>query len=46
MPFLGPIAGVRVGMAGDEYVAYPDNEVLAESPLDMKSPYTAPEVVA
>ena len=35
VPFFGPIAGVRVGMVGDEYVAYPDNEVLLESPLDM-----------
>jgi len=35
VPFLGPIAGVRVGMVGDEYVAFPDNQVLAESPLDM-----------
>ncbi len=35
VPFLGPIAGVRVGMAGDEYVAFPDNTVLAESPLDL-----------
>ena len=35
VPFFGPIAGVRVGMVGDEYVAYPDNQVLLESPLDM-----------
>ncbi|MFV1959121.1 MAG: polyribonucleotide nucleotidyltransferase, partial [Planctomycetota bacterium] len=35
VPFFGPIAGVRVGLAGDEYVAYPDNEVRAQSPLDM-----------
>lgn len=35
VPFFGPIGAVRVGMAGDEYVAFPDNEVLATSPLDM-----------
>ncbi len=35
VPFYGPIAGVRVGMAGDDYVAFPDNDVLGESPLDM-----------
>jgi polyribonucleotide nucleotidyltransferase len=34
-PFLGPVGAVRVGMAGDEYVAFPDNTVLAQSPLDM-----------
>lgn len=35
VPFLGPIAGVRVGMVEGEYVAFPDNQVLLDSPLDM-----------
>jgi polyribonucleotide nucleotidyltransferase len=35
LPFMGPIGAVRVGMAGDEYVAFPDNDVLSESPMDM-----------
>ena len=35
VPFLGPVAGVRVGMAGDEYVAFPDLKVRDASPLDL-----------
>jgi polyribonucleotide nucleotidyltransferase len=35
VPFLGPLGGVRVGMAGDEFVAFPTVEQLAQSPLDM-----------
>ena len=35
VPFLGPLAGVRVGMAGDEFIAFPTAEQLAQSPLDM-----------
>jgi polyribonucleotide nucleotidyltransferase len=35
VPFLGPIGAVRVAMAGDEYVAFPELPVLDASPLDL-----------
>ncbi|MEM6471779.1 MAG: polyribonucleotide nucleotidyltransferase [Planctomycetota bacterium] len=35
LPFLGPIASVRVGKIGDELVAFPTNSELEESELDM-----------
>jgi polyribonucleotide nucleotidyltransferase len=35
VPFQGPLGGLRVGMAGDEYIAFPTVDQLAQSPLDM-----------
>ena len=35
MPFLGPVGAVRIGMKGDEFVAFPDMETMAKSPLDL-----------
>ncbi len=34
-PFEGPVAGVRIGLVGDELVAFPTAEQLAESKLDL-----------
>ena len=38
VPFYGPIGAVRVGMAGDEYVAFPDNATLESPPWTWSSP--------
>ncbi|HVG93784.1 MAG TPA: hypothetical protein VND21_05015, partial [Planctomycetota bacterium] len=35
MPFLGPLGAVRIGMRGDEFVAFPDAKTMAASPLDL-----------
>jgi polyribonucleotide nucleotidyltransferase len=35
IPFLGPIAGVRVGMVDGNYVVNPTKDVLAQSRLDL-----------
>ncbi|MCC7139960.1 MAG: polyribonucleotide nucleotidyltransferase [Planctomycetes bacterium] len=35
LPFLGPVGAVRIGMKGDEFVAFPDAETMAHSPLDL-----------
>src|SRR5262245_30822324 len=35
LPFLGPLAAVRVGMKGDEFVAFPDQKTMEHSPLDL-----------
>ncbi len=35
MPFLGPLGAVRIGMKGDEFVAFPDVETMKHSPLDL-----------
>jgi polyribonucleotide nucleotidyltransferase len=35
VPFLGPLGATRIGMKGDEFVAFPDVETMAASPLDL-----------
>src|SRR5205085_6574491 len=35
LPFLGPLGAVRIGMRGDEFVAFPDVDTMAKSPLDL-----------
>jgi polyribonucleotide nucleotidyltransferase len=35
LPFLGPLGAVRIGMKGDEFVAFPDQATMAHSPLDL-----------
>ena len=35
IPFHGPVAGVRVGMADDRYIINPTNEQIDASPLDV-----------
>jgi polyribonucleotide nucleotidyltransferase len=35
LPFQGPLAAVRIGMRGDEFVAFPDVEAMKSSPLDL-----------
>ena len=35
IPFLGPIAGIRVGYIGEEYVVNPNPSQLSESQLDL-----------
>jgi polyribonucleotide nucleotidyltransferase len=34
-PFMGPIAGARVGLVGDEYIVNPTFEEMAETELDL-----------
>src|SRR5262245_9128284 len=35
LPFQGPLGAVRIGMKGDEFVAFPDLPTMAASPLDL-----------
>src|SRR5262245_12881149 len=35
VPFQGPLAAVRIGMRGDEFVAFPDQATMKQSPLDL-----------
>ena len=35
LPFLGPVGAVRIGMKGDQFVAFPDQKTIAESALDL-----------
>ena len=35
IPFLKPVAGVRVGMIGDEFIINPNTEQMAESKLEL-----------
>ena len=35
LPFQGPIAAVRVGLIGDDFIAMPTHEQIAESELDL-----------
>lgn len=34
-PFDGPVAGLRIGMDGDKFVAFPSPELLTTGPLDL-----------
>ncbi len=45
IPFDGPIAGVNVGLDGEEFILNPDDEQCEESPLDLMVAGTENEVM-
>lgn len=44
-PFDGPVAGLRIGMDGDKFVAFPQPDILHDGPLDLVVAGTADAIM-